>query len=38
MSSLTQFIGNPWFYVAVAIAAVVVNFIWRFFVGKGKLV
>lgn len=32
-----QYIKDPWFYVAVAIASFVVHLILRFFTGKGKL-
>jgi hypothetical protein len=33
-----QYLKEPMFYVAVAVAAVVINFIWRLITGKGKLV
>jgi hypothetical protein len=37
MDGLMGMITNPWFYVAVAIASVVINFVWRFIAGRGKL-
>lgn len=33
-----SYLREPGFYVAVLVAALVVNFIWRFFTGKGKIV
>lgn len=35
---MAEYLTHWQFYVAVAIAAIVVNFIWRMVTGKGKLV
>lgn len=33
-----QYLGQPWFWVAVIIVALVTNFVYSFFTKRGKLV